>query len=721
MYYSIQDKIIGTHYEEWKKLPVPLMISEIFRHFTEEIPVFFREDDRIAGWYGYEDKEDTFIAPFAYLDPDFGITALSDGSPAPKVKHQQILSKKEKALRKHLADDLKTIVSFSPGHTCIDYQTVIEKGLAFYLEKIESRLFALPEDPMLLAMKSCLESCDIYAKRFAKLADMTAEQTTDREKKIRLQKIRNALLKVPMKPAESFLEAVQSVWIMHTLIPAAEMSWASISIGRMDQYLYPFYQKAIAEGESREEIREILKNVFRLLDSYGDGACALNIGGMDMEGRDMFNELSALFLEVEKEMALRAPILAVRITPKTDVSVWDQLIDFDLFRIGQPTFYNEAACREAVMSRGISEEEAADFSVNSCMGLYLSGREFADMWGIKFNSHLPLELALNDGRPFHCELGFELKTPPKRITCREELFKQYEKYFAELMVLCADLYHKVALHAEAHHPDPLLSALTEGCAESGRDRSVGAKYQTVTVETMGLINTCDAIEAVCELVFERKEYTLEQMIDACRNHYNEDAVMLQKIRSCKKYGMDDENVNAVCKRVSEGVFRACKAQNKANLLFLPSLHTIDVNVGYGADLYATLDGRLSGDPVNKNANPSDLVKDLAHTGHILSAASVCQTKFSGGQPIDLYFHKSWFESAQMRDNIKILIMTYFQKGGLQLQVNSVDIALLEKAHKSPEQYPHVIVRKGGFSVHFTELSREVREEFIEHAKKEEGI
>lgn len=704
MYYEIHGQIVSEHMEELKLLPAPLMSAEIFRHFVEEIPLFFRKEDRLAGWYGYEENPE---------NTEYAISLLSGRHP--------VLSDKERAQVKHLAEDLKTELSFSAGHCCIDYKTVIEQGLISYLNRVEKELSKEPDNAMLQAMKLELLSCERYAQRFAARALEETENAENAEQKGRLLQMYSALLRVPMYPAENFLEAVQAVWIMHTLIPASEMSWASISVGRMDQYLYPFYKKAVEDGTSKEEIKGILKNLLRLLDSYGDGACALNIGGMDATGNDMMNELSELFIEAEKETALRAPILAVRVNPNTPDAILDDLIDFDLFRIGQPTFYNELSCRDAVMGRGIPEQEAAGFVCNSCMGLYLTGKEFADMWGVKFNSHLPLELAVNHGKPFHGELALELKTEPRTVTGLEELLEQYEKYFSELMGICTVLQPKVAAEAEANHPNPLLSVMIEGCLEKRRDRSVAARYQTITVETMGFVNTCDAMEAVCELVFEQKKYTLEELIEAAKNNFETDDVLYHDLRNCKKYGMNDQRTDSICHDLSGKIADICKTYARENLLFLPSLHTIDANVGYGAGMYATLDGRKMGEPVCKNANPSDLVNNLVHTSHILSASAVQQTRFSGGQPIDLYFQKDWFGTKESRDRIKMLVKTYFELGGLQFQVNAVDIELLEKAHKAPEKYPNVVVRKGGYSVFFAELSEKAREEFIEHAKKEDGI
>ena len=523
-----------------------------------------------------------------------------------------------------------------------------------------------------------------------------------------------------MYPARDFFEAVQSLWLMHSLIPMAEMSWASISLGRMDQFLYPYYEKAAADGISREEMKAILGNFFVLLDSYGDGACALNIGGADADGNDMTNALSYLLLETEKETALRAPIFAVRVHDGMPEDYLDSLIDFDLFKIGQPTFYGEIPARTAVAKRGIETETAAGFAANSCMGLILPGREFADMWGVMFNMHLPLELALNGGKPLHGEMPFEMKTEPKEITSFEDLLIQYEKYLAELTEKSAELYRIVAEETAANHPDPLLSVLTAGCMEKRLDRAVGAEYNTVTVEAMGMVNTCDALEAIRKLVFEQRKYTVGELLEAARRNYDGDDVLLAEMRNCAKYGMNDENCIGICLRVGEMLNRACRREQRGNLYFLPSLHTIDVNVSYGGRLCATLDGRRAGTPVNKNANPSSLLGETEHTAVIQSAAALPQTDFSGGQPIDLYFDASWFRDEESRAKIKSLIRTYFRLGGLQLQVNSIDIPLLEKAHEDPDSYPWVIVRKGGYSVRFTELGEDTRRDFIDSQKRAES-
>ena len=698
MFYDLRDWVKLKHFDELKALSPYMRQAMFFKYMTNEMPLSVKDGDLFAGWYGYEDSD----APQDIEEKKF--------------EYNEVLTDEEKKAKDHLRDDLKTIVAFTKAHTCIDYESIIQKGLIQYIEAVDAELAVAPDNECLLAMKISLEAVCGYAERFAEVV-LKKMSGTEGEERARLANIHNALRRVPKHGAQTFLEAIQSLWIIHSLLPMAEMSWASISLGRIDQYLYPFYEKYISEGGAKEEVKAILKNLFLLLDSYGDGACAMNIGGEDEEGKCLINDLSILLIEVEKEMLLRSPIFTLRVTPNTPDSVLDELVDFNLFKIGQPTFYGELTCRKAMEYRGVTRSEAFNFSTNSCMGLIVPGKEFSDMWGIKFNSHLPLELAVNGGTPLNTDIKIPLKTKSETITDIDKLVNKYSEYFAELLSVCADLYEATAREAEVNIPDPLLSAITDGCIKNRLDRATGATYNTVTVETMGLINTCDAIFAIKELIFEQKKYSLKELIDAAKANYEGYSKLLADISRCKKYGMGDEEYDSLCRNICHKVAIACKQLYHGNRSYLPSLHTLTINVNYGLTLYATLDGRLSGTPLNKNANPSLLLGNTVHTSVIRSASSFDQSEFSGGQPIDLYFDKAWFETKEMRDKIKALIITYIKLGGMQLQVNSADIDLLEKAHAEPEKYPFVIVRCGGYSMKFCEMTEKQRAEFIERAKR----
>ena len=319
MQYNVTEYVKNKHFKELCDLAPCARQAKLFALITEEMPLTVKDEDYIAGWYGFEDG----AAPSCQFS-----TAFS---------RREVLTEDEKALRQKLFCDLKTEINFTEAHTCIDYGRIIEKGLEYYINQVDTALTEEGENEFLSSMKLSLEAACDFSARFAEVAKEKAQSAEDALLKARFERIYSALCRVPRKGAETFLEAVQSLWLVHSLIPMAEMSWASISIGRLDQILYPFYKKHIKDGGSKEEVKSILKNLFLLLDSYGDGACNVNIGGMDEKGKDMINELSLLLIETEKEMSLRAPIFTVRVTPDMPEEVFDSLIDLTFLKsVNQP-------------------------------------------------------------------------------------------------------------------------------------------------------------------------------------------------------------------------------------------------------------------------------------------------------------------------------------------------------------------------------------------------
>ncbi len=684
MVYNIYAYITKKYASEFNKIAcMPMRQAMIFKRTAEEIPIQINAGDVIAGRYGYENG----------LPDD-----LPDGSEmtVPEYGHDPGSS--------HIAFELNKYnitASFGAGHTCLDYKTIIEKGLEYYFGKTGDE-----------AMKTALSAAEIYAGRFSSLALKLSGETDDEEDRSRLTRIARACLRVPMKPARDFFEAVQSVWLIHSLSPVSDNNWASVSLGRMDQYLYPYYLK------NRDGAPEILKNLFMLLNLYGDGACALNIGGLNFDGEDMMNELSERIIRTERETASCSPILAARISEKTPDKIMEQLVGNDLFEIGQPTFYGEEVCRRSMETRGIDAETAAGFSVNSCMGLIIPGYEIADMWGCKFNAHLPLELALNGGKPLQGELLLDLKTRPvSTFHSVDEIIGQYELCLTELLGYALKLNAESAERTAAVCPNPFISAITGDCNISGKDRAVGARYNNVTVEMMGLVNTVNALIALDTLVFRDKKYTVGDFIGAAQADYAGYETLRRDILHAEKYGMNTPLSNETAKRLIVSVSGICMKFNRDNTRYLPSLHTLDANVYFGSGLYATLDGRPAGAPVAKNAGMSAETPDISPTDMALTAASVELYRFGGGQPIDLYFEADDLKNSASRQKIISFIRTFHRLGGMQLQVNSLNTDILKKAYANPADYKQLIVRIGGYSRRFSDMGNNEKLEFIMRSDK----
>ena len=697
MSYVYRDEIILPNQKYLNSLPPPSRAAELFRLTLERIPLFLESDELIAGRYTI-DARPYERAPRGLL-------------------WQETFSEEESGFYSIMRDNFGFNPVFGKAHTCIDYEKVLNEGLSSYIARVEKRLTrpcTEKQRSYLEAMMSCLKYASLLSERFSGMARAMSENETDTSRKSHLIRMADALERVPMEPARDFFEALQSVWLMHSLVPIAENCWASISLGRFDQYMYPFYENATEEEKTR--IPEYLEAFFKLLETHGDGACALNLGGLDADGNDMTNKLTYLILDVEKRCRYRSPIIAARISEKTPDKLMNALVDETLFNIGQPTFYSERNCRRALEARGVDSQTAVNFANSSCMGIVIPGCEVYDMWGSLYNSHLPLEMAVNGGKPFAGELPIEVNTHYERPETFEELMSLYGKYFIEFFGYCVQYNNKTTELKAYNDPDPFYSALTEDCIENACDRALGCRYRTVTVETMGLTNTADALTAIKKLVFDEKKYSLEQFAEAAKKNYEGFDELRHHILSCPKYGTDEETADHMVTQLFELAYRTAAKFSSGNTYFCPSLHTLDSNVSYGKARGATLDGRLAGEPLNKNAGPSNKVRKSVPTSLILSAGRLPQHLMHGGQPVDISFNPS--DVRNRPEKITALIKTYLSMNGLQLQVNAPDIELLKAADSDPDSYNTLIVRIGGYSCYFTQLSKDVRKEFIERFSAE---
>ena len=669
--------VANTHFDYLKTLSPLKRASEVFKLEAEALSMELTADDEIFGWMIFDNRN--FYGAVDFAVPEESVQAIIN---APDLHGSHI--------------------KIDRAHTIVDYKFILENGLVAYQQKIENELLNFPHDEQLLAMKDELVTVERLTERMRSVVSENANGCKN------AKKIRSALDRVPFYPARDFREAIQSIWIIHFLLPLAEHAFHSISLGKFDQYVYPYYQRSLSEGMTREEAKGILHNFYKLLNSYADGACLLNVGAE-------YNELSELIIECQRDFGMPAPILGARISENTPDKIWDMLIDEKLFTRGQPTFYGERSCVAALVEKGVPHSEALGFCNSSCMGISLAGQEYDSMWGCVFSVSAALEAALNCGGLLHRDI-----TVPgiKRVNNLDELYDAFEKSAEYLIDICSAAYEAKAKFVEENDPDPFVSILTNGCIEKHLDRMSGAKYHNVTIECMGMVNASDGIGAIDRLVFDEKKYTIEQINEAVKNNFEGYDSIKSDILNCKKYG-ENSYADSYAVKVAEILQMVIRKKDNKNFLYSPSLHTLDENVRYGKMWGAGYDGRRAGAPFAKNAAYSDCVGKKEPTSLTLSAAKLPQHKFFGGQPIDLNFSADIVR--RHKREIALLIDTYLQMGGLQLQVNSLSPEILRDALKNPERYSDLVVRVGGYSTYFNLLSDAVKEDFIRRAETEAGI
>jgi pyruvate-formate lyase len=650
--------------------------AQVFAYILDEMPIFHHAGDRLAGDFGWRPDDDAALA--------------SRFPPAPPVPPACDTPEAR------LARDFNCFGGYSPAHTCIDYAKLLNLGLDGVVDDIRKT----GDGEYRQAMVNAVQTLQQLIARYAAMMETVGEAG-----------LAQVCRHIRHRRPSSFLEALQLVWFAHLAIGISESSDASISLGRFDQYALTSYQQSLAEGCLEDELEAQFAALVDKLNRYGDAACALNIGGLDAEGIDQCNALSRLVVRVCKAKLQPAPILAVRIHPGFPQDLFDTLIDPALFAIGQPTFYGEETCRAALRERGVPETDVHRWAANSCMGLLVEGCEVSNMWGGVVNFLLPLELALNGGKPFHKELPLTLKTRPVELPDTfASLQATFLAYLGEITDFCVAASRACTEQFRRERPNPFFSAFLGRCAERGKDRLDGADYHTAIIEAFGLVNAADALYTVKTLGFERRRYRLEELTAAAKANFAGHAALLQEIRDLPKYGNGDAAVDLLAAELAAAFQRLVRRHSDSGTCFAPSFHTLNGHVGAGAKTSASLDGRLVGEPLAKNIGANAGLATAGLTALIRSAAAIDQKSFFGGQALDISIDTKLIGSDEDKHKLQALIQTYFNLGGLQIQVNGLTAETLARAITDPEKYRDLIVRIGGYSDYFNHLSLDVRKE-----------
>ena len=559
------------------------------------------------------------------------------------------------------------------GHTTIDYAEVLTKGLKSFYEQV-----ATGNTPF----EKCARKALLAVKEFA--AQYNAQ--------------------VPWEPARNFEEALQSIWLTYECIIFSELVPYSYSWGRMDQYLLPF-----AADLSEDELTDKFTLFFRFLNqvNFNDDASALNVGG-----EKGFNKVSRAILEAAARNKMPAPMLTVRVSDALSKDDWERFLRPELLTCGQPTLYGEESCRAALRQRGLPEENISRWAANSCMGLVIPGEEWQDMWGAVIPQTLALELTLNQGCFFNKTAICDTSVTPVELTSYSILYQQLLKYIEFLFNAAVSANRERCANFMMMFQNVFVSLFYKDCIARKKEvRNGGVRHHTMIVETMGLVNLADSLITIRKLVFEEKKYTLAELTEALKTNFVNAPELLADIAKLPKFGENNGLPEAVLKQLTDDIAEIAERFKTEAFLCAPSLHTLHNHISYGRMLEATADGRRKGEPLAKNAGTSPAVQ-TEHTSLILAASCWDQSRFSGGQPLDLWISaKDWHEKEQVH-RYAALIKTYFKRGGLQLQFNGADPAELRAAMEYPGKYGHLIVRIGGFSVRFVDIPRNEQEDFI---------
>lgn len=677
------------------------------------------------------------------------------------------------------------------GHVTVDYGKVLKVGLKGILKEVIDELEKCNAGDSDYARKSAflksaavsLKAAIDYAKRYSSLAKEMAEKETDEQRKNELLVISENCSKVPENGAESFYEACQSFWFIQMLLQT-ESSGHSISPGRFDQYMYPYFKKDLDMGKITPDFaQELIDCIWVKLNDLNkcrDAASSegfagyslfqnLIAGGQDKEGLDATNDLSFMTIQATMHVFLPQPSFSVRIWNKTPHDFMIKAAELTRTGIGFPAYYNDEVIIPALVSRGLTLEDARDYNIIGCVEPQKAGKTEGWHDAAFYNMCRPLEMVFSNGIDKGERIGPETGEV-ENFTTFESFYDAYKKqnnYFIELLVN-ADNSIDTA-HAE-RCPLPFLSTMVEDCIHRGKSvQEGGAVYNFTGPQGFGIANMADSLYAIKTLVYDKKEFTIAELKEALLNNYGKSAVsdddkakitakiaqnlsdsgmnvtdndikeIYEKVSSesnlsddkkqryeqihsliekAPKYGNDNEDIDYFARDVAYTYTRPLeKYRNPRGGQFQAGLYPVSANVPLGAQTGATPDGRYAYTPVADGVSPSAGKDVLGPTASANSVSKLDHYIASNGTLYNMKFHPTALSGREGLENFCNFVKGYFDQKGSHMQFNVVSRETLRDAQKHPEKYKGLVVRVAGYSALFTTLSRSLQDDIINRTEQ----
>ncbi|MBM7687735.1 choline trimethylamine-lyase [Enterococcus ureilyticus] len=606
----------------------------------------------------------------------------------------------------------------------------IQKEAKEHLEKLD---YQNPDDiQKIYFYKSLIDTTEgvmIYARRLSEYAAQLAQRETNPKRKAELQKISEINAKVPANKPETFWEAIQAIWTIESLL-VVEENQTGMSIGRVDQYMYPFFKNDLDKGKMNEfEAFELagcmlikMSEMMWITSEGGSKFFAgyqpfvnMCVGGVTREGHDATNELTYLLMDAVRHVKVYQPSLACRIHNRSPREYLKKIVDVVRAGIGFPACHFDDTHIKMMLAKGVSIEDARDYCLMGCVEPQKSGRLY--QWTSTAYTQWPIciELVLNRGVPLWygkevCpDLGdiSQFKTYEQFEKAVKEQIKYITKWSSVATVITQRVHRDLA-------PKPLMSLMYEGCMESGKDvSSGGAMYNFGPgVVWSGLATYADSMAAIKKLVFDDKKYTLEELNRALKA----DFVGYDQIRTdclnAPKYGNDDDYADLIA---AELIHFTEAEHRQYKTLYSELCHgtlSISNNTPLGQMTGASANGRKAWIPLSDGISPSQGADFKGPTAIVKSISKMANDTMNMGMVHNFKIMNGLLDTPEGEESLITLLKTASILGNGEMQFNYLDNETLLEAQRHPEQYRDLIVRVAGYSAFFVELCQDVQDEII---------
>jgi len=660
------------------------------------------------------------------------------------------------------------------GHLVPGYERVLKTGWKGIQADLQARydLLSLKEQKgsrgaQLRAMMTAAGMPRALAAKYQELCRNLSMKEKDSERRNELTVMAENLEKVPWEPATTFWEAVQALWLTHMLIMSDEnYPGPGVSFGRIDQYLFPYWERSLAAGMDREFGKEILKCFWihantaydamirvggnqGITSGYGQ---LITLSGRGRNGEDMTNDLTYAILEVIDEMSpILEPKPNVRLHRNSPDALLDRIVDMISTSQGSPFLLNfdersmAGMMRQARLSGRddlINDDTVHDYAPVGCLENTMVGNDRSGTVDNNLNLLKAVELVLCNGRDMHQFVdpitgkkeSIKQDGPrtgdPSSFRIWDEFWNAYEEHTRYIIRKCVETYEASESIRARFSPTPYLSCLVGGCAEKGLDITRGgAELSYTTMEAVTFATTVDSLLAIKYLVFDEQECSMSELVRALKDNWSGHEILQAKAKfRAPKYGRDDDCADDMALKVMDlWTGETWKYRTAStNRQFRPGMLSWNYWVGDGYILAASPDGRPKGQFLSNAICPSNGADTKGPTSNINSVGKALGSKapdgkgdwneylnsLPNGASHTITLNPSLLRDPEHKEKFKAFLRSYVENSGTSLQINMVDADMLRNAQKNPEEYRTLLVRITGYNAYFTSIGKELQNEII---------
>ncbi len=799
--------LLTESYMQTEGDPIVMRRAKAFCHIMEHLPITIRPDELIVGSATISPRSCQVFPEFSFEWLEGELDTVATRAADPFYISEETKSTLRTVYRywkgKTTSELATALIApeaqlamehnvFTPGnyfyngvgHVTVQYDKVLAIGFRGIIDEVKAEKSRMnfgdadycSKGVLLDAIIMSCEATITYANRYASLAREMADREKNSNRRAELLRIAENCSRVPAEGARDFYEACQSFWFVQMLLQI-ESSGHSISPGRFDQYMYPYYSADLARGGlDRDFAQELLDCIwikFNDLNKCRDAASAegfagyslfqnLIAGGQTSEGIDATNDLSFMCIDATMHVMLPAPSFSVRVWNRTPHEFLIRAAELTRTGVGLPAYYNDEVIIPSLLSRGLTLEDARDYNIIGCVEPQKAGKTWGWHDAAFFNMLKPMEMVFSNGVLEGAQVG--LKTGDvATYTSFEQFFDAYKKQMDYAISLLVNADNAIDEAHAARCPLPFLSSMVEDCIKRGKTpEQGGAVYNFTGPQGFGIANVADSLYAIKKLVFEQQKFTLAELREALVENFGtmtdaraekltvgvaaalaqsgvevgdrviaeiyntvknkasdpRYAEIREMILSMDAFGNDLDEVDLMAREAAYTYTRPLlRYKNPRGGMFQAGLYPVSANVPLGAQTGATPDGRLAGTPVADGVSPS-AGRDI--NGPTSAANSVSRLDHgiaSNGTLFNMKFHPSALAGDAGLENFVALVQTYFENKGSHMQFNVVSRETLRDAQKNPDKYRSLVVRVAGYSALFTTLSKSLQDDIINRTEQ----